>query len=122
MRDGCDIAQLSQHSGSQSLLTSNQPTTNPPASAAHRSSLSALLSCLTNNEPQNMTVEAVPQHTPPLLLPPPPPGPPFRMPCGSLFASSLHSSLQNMTVKQFRNTMAVDKKVQDGKLRLILLK
>lgn len=29
--------------------------------------------------------------------------------------------LQNMTVEQFRNTMAVDKKVQDGKLRLILL-
>ncbi|PSC70608.1 3-dehydroquinate synthase [Micractinium conductrix] len=28
----------------------------------------------------------------------------------------------NMTVEQFRNTMAVDKKVQDGKLRLILLK
>jgi len=30
--------------------------------------------------------------------------------------------LQGMTVDQFRNTMAVDKKVQDGKLRLILLK
>jgi len=30
--------------------------------------------------------------------------------------------LQTMTVEQFRNTMAVDKKVQDGKLRLILLK
>ena len=29
---------------------------------------------------------------------------------------------QNMTVEQFRATMAVDKKVQDGKLRLILLK
>lgn len=29
---------------------------------------------------------------------------------------------QNMTVQQFRDTMAVDKKVQDGKLRLILLK
>ncbi|KAI3432608.1 hypothetical protein D9Q98_004155 [Chlorella vulgaris] len=28
----------------------------------------------------------------------------------------------NMTVEQFRDTMAVDKKVQDGKLRLILLK
>lgn len=27
-----------------------------------------------------------------------------------------------MTEEQFRNTMAVDKKVQDGKLRLILLK
>ena len=27
-----------------------------------------------------------------------------------------------MTVQQFRDTMAVDKKVQDGKLRLILLK
>lgn len=29
---------------------------------------------------------------------------------------------QSMTEEQFRNTMAVDKKVQDGKLRLILLK
>ncbi len=30
--------------------------------------------------------------------------------------------LQGMTVQQFRDTMAVDKKVQDGKLRLILLR
>lgn len=30
--------------------------------------------------------------------------------------------VQGMTVEQFHNTMAVDKKVQDGKLRLILLK
>ena len=29
---------------------------------------------------------------------------------------------QGMTVQQFRDTMAVDKKVQDGKLRLILLR
>jgi 3-dehydroquinate synthetase len=31
-------------------------------------------------------------------------------------------AVQSMTVEQFRSTMAVDKKVQDGKLRLILLK
>lgn len=29
---------------------------------------------------------------------------------------------QSMTADQFRSVMAVDKKVQDGKLRLILLK
>ena len=34
----------------------------------------------------------------------------------------LRCAQQGMTVQQFRDTMAVDKKVQDGKLRLILLR
>ena len=48
-----------------------------------------------------------PQRRQPRLRQPGPPAPATR---------------QAMTRQQFRDTMAVDKKVQDGKLRLILLK
>ena len=36
-------------------------------------------------------------------------------------AAACHT-VQGMTAAQFRDTMAVDKKVQDGKLRLVLLR